>query len=57
MAEDEKPETITTTIEINRELFLRFKAICVLKELTLSGEIEKMISDWVSREEKEHFKK
>ena len=39
----EEAETITTTIEINKDLFLMFKALCVLKELTLSGEIEKLI--------------
>ena len=43
MAEQAEPETITTTIEVNKELFLRFKALCVLKELTISGEIEKLI--------------
>jgi hypothetical protein len=39
----EKPETITTTIEINKDLFLKFKALCVLNETTISGEIEKLI--------------
>jgi hypothetical protein len=39
----EKPETITTTIEVDKELFLRFKALCVLNETTISGEIEKLI--------------
>ena len=44
MADDEgKPETITTTIEIDKETFLKFKALCVLREATISGEIEKMI--------------
>ena len=43
MAEQAEPETITTTIEVTKELFLRFKALCVLKELTISGEIEKLI--------------
>ena len=46
MPEEEaaKPEeTITTTIEVNKELFLKFKAICVLKELKISAEIEKLI--------------
>jgi len=38
-----KPETITTTIEIDKETFLKFKALCVLNEITLSGEIEKLI--------------
>ena len=49
---EEGPETITTTIEVNKELFLRFKALCVLKELKLSGEIEKMIRKWVDEMEK-----
>jgi hypothetical protein len=37
----------TTTIEIDKELFLKFKALCVLRELKISGEIEKMIRSWV----------
>lgn len=36
-------ERMTTTIEIDKELFLKFKALCVLNEATLSGEIEKLI--------------
>ena len=40
---DEKPETITTTIEIDKELFLRFKALCVLNETTISKEVAKLI--------------
>ncbi len=44
MAEnDDKPETITTTIEIDKDTFLKFKALCVLKEKTISGEIEALI--------------
>jgi len=39
----ERPETITTTIEVDKELFLKFKALCVLNETTISGEIEKLI--------------
>ncbi len=42
-------ETITTTIEVNKELFLKFKALCVLKELTISGEIEKLIRSRVDQ--------
>ena len=42
MSED-TPETITTTIEIEKNLFLKFKAICVLKEFKISAEIEKLI--------------
>ena len=40
---EEKPDTITTTIEIEKELFLKFKALCVLKELKISSEIERLI--------------
>jgi hypothetical protein len=40
---EQKPETITTTIEIEKELFLKFKALCVLKELKISSEIERLI--------------
>ena len=36
-------ETIVTTIEVNKKLFLDFKALCVLKELKLSEEIESLI--------------
>ena len=39
----EKPETITTTIEVDKDLFLKFKAFCVLNETTISGEIEKLL--------------
>jgi hypothetical protein len=58
---EQKPETITTTIEIEKDLFLKFKALCVLKELKLSSEIERLIrkrveelsegTDLLSREE------
>jgi len=41
--QEQKPETITTTIEIEKELFLKFKALCVLKELKISSEIERLI--------------
>ncbi|MFH1237257.1 MAG: hypothetical protein V1648_02525 [Candidatus Aenigmatarchaeota archaeon] len=39
----EKAETITTTIEVDKDLFLKFKAFCVLNETTISGEIEKLL--------------
>lgn len=42
-------DTITTTIEVDKELFLKFKALCVLKELTISGEIEKLIKSRVDQ--------
>ena len=46
-AQEGEQETITTTIEVNKELLLKFKALCVLKELTISGEIEKLIKSRV----------
>ena len=46
-SENGAPEKTTTTIEIDKELFLKFKALCVLRELKISGEIEKMINQWV----------
>ncbi len=49
---DQEPETITTTIEIDKQLFLKFKALCVIKELKISGEIGKMIIRWVEETEK-----
>jgi len=58
MAEQgEGQETITTTIEVSKELFLKFKALCVLKELTISGEIEKLIRSRVDELTKEAEKK
>lgn len=50
MAEE---ETVTTTIEINKELFLKFKALCVLNESTISGEVEKLIRKRVGEMAKE----
>ncbi len=47
MANGSESGKTTTTIEIDKELFLKFKALCVLRELKISGEIEKMIRLWV----------
>ena len=47
--EKQVAETITTTIEIDKELFLKFKALCVLNEMTLSSEIEKLIKKRVEQ--------
>ena len=47
MAEGGERETITTTIEVDKELFLKFKALCVLNETTISGEIESLIRERV----------
>jgi len=49
---DGNSETMTTTIEVNKELFLKFKSLCVLKELTISGEIEKLIRRRIKELEK-----
>lgn len=58
MSEQEaEKETITTTIEVGKELFLKFKALCVLKELTISGEIEKLIRSRVEELTEEAAKK
>jgi len=38
---NESPEKTTTTIEVDKELFLKFKALCVLRELKISSEIER----------------
>ena len=43
----DETETITTTIEIEKDLFLKFKSQCVLKELKISEVIQKMIERWV----------
>jgi hypothetical protein len=40
---DSIKETMTTTIEVEKEVFLKFKALCVLNETTISGEIEKLL--------------
>lgn len=40
---DEGHGTITTTIEIDKDIFLKFKALCVLKEMKISGEIERLV--------------
>lgn len=50
---DAKPETTTTTIEIEKELFLKFKSLCVLNELTISGEVESLIRKRVEQLEHE----
>jgi hypothetical protein len=41
-------EKLTTTIEVDKELFLKFKALCVLKESKMSSVIEDMIKGWVN---------
>jgi len=40
---NEDTEKMTTTIEVDKDIFLKFKALCVLNETTLSNEIERLI--------------
>ncbi len=47
----EEREKASTTVEIDKELLLKFKSLCVLKEVTMSDEIEEMVRDWVARNE------
>ena len=44
-------EKSSISVDIDKQLLLKFKSICVLKELTMSGEIEKMVRDWVTENE------
>lgn len=34
---------MTTTIEVDKDVFLKFKALCVLNETTISKEVESLI--------------
>jgi len=43
----EEKEKSSLSVDIDKELVLKFKSMCVLREHTMSEEIEKMISDWV----------
>lgn len=47
----EESEKASTTVEIDKELLLKFKSICVLNELTMSEVIEEMVRGWVSKNE------
>ena len=43
----EEKEKSSLSVDIDKELLLKFKSMCVLREHTMSEEIEKMIADWV----------
>jgi hypothetical protein len=47
-----RTEKIRTTININKKIFLKFKALCALKELKISQEIEKLIKKRIEELEK-----
>lgn len=49
----QKKNKMVTTIEVDKNLFLKFKALCVLKEKTISSEIEHMIKKRVEELSKE----
>ena len=44
-------EKASTTVEIDKALFLKFKSLCVLKETTMSEQIEHMVREWVNQNE------
>ena len=44
-------EKASTTVDIEKELLLKFKSICVLKEVTMSDIIEELIRGWVAKNE------
>jgi len=43
----EEKQKSSLSVDIDKEILLKFKSMCVLREHTMSEEIEKMISDWV----------
>lgn len=45
---DNERSTFVTTIGVDRETFLKFKASCILKGTTVSMEIERMMKGKVS---------
>ena len=48
-----KKNRIVTTIEVDKDLFLKFKALCVLKEKKISAEIEDLLKEKVKELGKE----
>lgn len=40
-------EKTSLSVDIDKELLLKFKSMCVLREHTMSEEIETMVRDWV----------
>jgi hypothetical protein len=42
-------EKASTTVEVDKELLLKFKSMCVLNELTMSEVIEETIREWVKK--------
>ena len=45
-------EKTRTTISVDKKTFLKFKALCALKELKISEEIEKLLKKRISEFEK-----
>ena len=40
----------SVSVDIDKQLLLKFKSMCVLKETTMSEEIEKLVRDWVAKD-------
>lgn len=43
MQENRQNKTVTRRIEVEKSLFLKFRAFCIMKEKNMSSEIEGMI--------------
>ncbi len=41
----------SVSVDIDKQLLLKFKSICILKETTMSEEVEKMVREWVQKSE------
>jgi hypothetical protein len=41
----------SVSVDVDKQLLLKFKSLCVLKEVTMSEEIEKMVREWVQNNE------
>ena len=49
----EEKEKASTTVDIEKELLLKLKSICVLKEVTMSDIIEELMREWVAKNDTE----
>lgn len=44
----EEPKT-PLSVDIEKQILLKFKSMCVLKETTMSEEVESLIREWVQK--------
>jgi hypothetical protein len=42
-------EKASVSVDVDKRLLLKFKSMCVLREVTMSEEIEKMIGEWIRK--------